>query len=158
MAVWVCSVSSFIYLSARFFFRQKITNRFVSVELIWRQLKLCLIMYENSSSPVSARQQHEAEILRRMTAARSSAFNIVAPYSFEGHQSKGMFNICFSLNLLFKIWIESTCPILLIKKWHHFIACDCNLYFCFPDKMSTELLHMAPIHFSVHSVSCLRLG
>lgn len=52
-------------------------------------------MYENSSSPVSARQQqHEAEILRRMSAARSSAFNVVAPYSLETQQqniSKGNF-------------------------------------------------------------------
>jgi hypothetical protein len=50
-------------------------------------------MYENSSSPVSARQQqHEAEIIRRMSAARSSAFNVVAPYSLEAQQqgiSKG---------------------------------------------------------------------
>lgn len=50
-------------------------------------------MYENSSSPVSARQQqHEAEIIRRMNAARSSAFNVVAPYSLEAQQqniSKG---------------------------------------------------------------------
>jgi len=50
-------------------------------------------MYENSSSPVTARQQqHEAEIIRRMSAARSSAFNVVAPYSLEAQQqsiSKG---------------------------------------------------------------------
>ncbi|KZS06801.1 putative GFI-Pag-sens-A protein [Daphnia magna] len=43
-------------------------------------------MYENSSSPVSARQQQEAEIIRRMSAARSSAFNVVAPYSLEAQQ------------------------------------------------------------------------
>ena len=73
-----------------------------------------LIMYENSSSPVSARQQHEAEILRRMSAARSSAFNVVAPHSFEGHhQGKG--KLFLNLSALTHVDLSERVPICISK-------------------------------------------
>lgn len=46
-------------------------------------------MYESSPSPVTSRQQHEAE-LRRMSLARASAFNLVGPHAFDA-QTKGTF-------------------------------------------------------------------
>ena len=57
------------------------------------------IMYESSPSPVTSRQQHEAE-LRKMNLARASAFNLVNPHAFDA-QTKGEF-LTFNTNILLK--------------------------------------------------------